>query len=429
MKEKSKTNRGLLISAAVLVIAVLLLGASAQAAPQLGKAIIKVGGQDICSGMNADYGRQMIMGAQLAIDEINAAGGILGSKLEMKFMDTELDAAVALKNAKYMVEEWGADFLFGHSAEGGVDAICPFLPKWGVLLMVCHSGSPRLTEDTVFKHKPGGDHLFRITMPFYQDALLSALYFKDRPDIKKIANMAADYEYGWYVGDLFKESLAKHRPDIKYVGHAAAGYGTADFTSHLAALMAKKPNLIISTPWAGEAVSVLRQGVVAGLYEADWFKVWFQCMGGSIDVAEGITDDVKAGKFHGKLWGTARYLWNQTDRPENVKFVSDFRKRFAGRYPNYSAAATYTAMYALKQALEKTKTLDAKALIKAFEGMTVQGPEGPRWFRPEDHQACYTVPLGRYTFDAKVADVAFLTDFSDIPWKEYYRFPPKFVTP
>lgn len=394
----------------------------------LGKAVIKVGGQDISSGMNADYGLQMKWGAQMAIDEINAAGGILNSKLEMKWMDSQLSAKLIVENAKYMVEQWGADFLFGLSLDGGIKALAPHLPKWKVLFMGCHAASPTINEELVFGKKPGGDHIFRIVVPFYQDAM-GAIYFSKWPDIKSWSILVADYEYGWVVKELFQNNMAKRRPDVKFLNEASAPYGTTDFSGQIAALMAKKPNMIVSVPWAGEGVSAIRQAQMAGLFEQPWFKVWYQCMGGSVDLAEGIIDDVKAGKFHGKLWATARYLWNQSDRPENKKFVAEFRKRHDGRYPNYSAAATYTTIYAFKKALEKTRSLDDKALIKAMEGMTIDGPEGERWIRPEDHNACYTVPLGRYTYDSSIADIPFLTNFSHIPWQDYFRNPPDYKTP
>ena len=67
--------------------------------------------------------------------------------------------------------------------------------------------------------------------------------------------------------------------------------------------------------------------------------------------------------------------------------------------------------------------------MKALEGMTVEAPEGPRYIRPEDHQACYSVPLGRYTYDADVCPNAFLTDLKSLPWEEYYRSPPDYEVP
>lgn len=402
----------------------------------LGKAVIRAGGQDICSGMNADYGRQMIMGATLAIEEINAAGGILGSMMELNFRDTEFNPELSLRNATWQVEDWGADFLFGFSNEECFYTVCEHLVEWDKLMFGCHVGDCFINEKYVYEQ--GHRNVFKTSTPYYQDAILPALYLvKDNPEITSWANMNADYGYGYGVGDCFKECLEANNIDIPCVAEPGAPYGTADFSSHIAAIMAAKPSFVLSTPWAGEAVSVLRQAVVAGLFEQDWFKVWFQCMGGSIDVAEGITDDVRAGKFHGKLWGTGRYVWNQSDRPENVRFVEAFRDRYAGRYPNYSAATCYTSMYIFKRAVEETGSLHAEDLIPVIEGMEVwdmplgnvgEDNRPPFQFRPEDHAGCYTTPCGRYTFTPEVG-VAFLTDLSDIPWFEYYRNPPDYVSP
>src|SRR5690242_1173245 len=95
-----------------LSIQALGCGPSEQPAPgpALGVDTIKVGGIGVISGSHADYGRQMIMGATLAINEINEKGGILGSKIEMKFLDEQLLADVAVANAKSLVNEWGAHF-------------------------------------------------------------------------------------------------------------------------------------------------------------------------------------------------------------------------------------------------------------------------------------------------------------------------------
>ena len=112
-----------------------------------------------------------------------------------------------------------------------------------------------------------------------------------------------------------------------------------------------------------------------------------------------------------------------------MRFVENFRKRNAGRYPNYSAANAYGAVYAYKQAIEKVKSLDKMKIVQALEGANVQYPEGPRWIRPEDHAFCYTTPAGYYTYDKNFAPVAFLTGFKDIPWQKYYMNPPNYEIP
>jgi branched-chain amino acid transport system substrate-binding protein len=156
--------------------------------------VIKIGGQGVTSGAHADYGRQMIMGATLAIDEINAAGGILGSTLEMKFMDSELKGAVAVKNARYMVQDWGAHLLFGVDSSGVCMAVGPVLPELDRIQIFVHAATEKLTEQLVYEK--GIKNIFRISVPVYQDSIVAAMIFKDFPEIKRWAGINCDYEYG-----------------------------------------------------------------------------------------------------------------------------------------------------------------------------------------------------------------------------------------
>jgi len=380
--------------------------------------VIKIGGQGVTSGAHADYGRQMIMGATLAIDEINAAGGILGSKLEMKFMDSELKPAVAVKNARYMVQEWGAHLLFGVDSSGVCMAVGAVLPELDRIQIFCHAATEKLTEKLVYEK--GIKNIFRISVPVYQDSIVAAMIFKDFPEIKRWAGINCDYEYGRTCWTLFKSTLKKYRPDVEFVAEAWAPFWTTDFSPHLSAVMAKKPDGIFATPWAGEAVMDLRQALLFGVF--DQIQVWWQAMGGSVDVLEGLAREVAKNKFKGKLWATARYIHNWPDTLENKTFVDRFRKRWA-RYPNYSAETSYSAIYVFKAAIEKTKSLETAKLIKAIEGMRIKCPGGERYFRPEDHQAVYTVPAGRVIHDPAYP-LPVLGDLRVIPAKDYYRKPP-----
>ncbi len=380
--------------------------------------VIKIGGQGVTSGAHADYGRQMIMGATLAIDEINAAGGILGSKLEMKFMDSEVKPATAVKNARYMVQEWGAHLLFGVDSSGVSMALGPILPELDRVHIFCHAATEKLTEDLVYKK--GIKHIFRISVPVYQDSIVSAMIFKDSPEIKRWAGIGTDYEYGRTCWALFKSTLKKYRPDVEFVAEAWAPFWTTDFSPHISAVMAKKPDAIFATPWGGEAVMDLRQALLLGVF--DQIQVWWQAMGGSIDVLEGLAREVSQNKFQGKLWATARYIHNWPDTPQNKAFVEKYVKRWA-RYPNYSAENCYSAIYVFKAAIEKTKSLDTAKLINAIEGMKISLPGGERYFRPEDHQAIYNVPAGRVMHDPAYP-LPVLGDLRVIPAEQYYRKPP-----
>jgi branched-chain amino acid transport system substrate-binding protein len=259
-----------------------------------------------------------------------------------------------------------------------------------------------------------------VSVPIYQDAITAALIFKDRKDIKRWANIGADYEYGYVAWNLFKDTLRKYRPDVEFVGEAWAPFLTLDFSPHIAAVMAQKPDAIFATPWAGEAVMLLRQSLIQGVF--DNVQVWWQAMGGSVDVLEGISAEVAKDRFKGKLWATARYIHNWPDTAENKAFNERYRKRWA-RFPNYSAETTYSALFIMKAAVEKARSLETDKVVAAMKGMQIRNPGGVRVFRSEDQQFIYNVPAGRPMMDAKYP-IPVLGDLRVFEAKDYYRHPP-----
>ncbi len=411
-----KRGRGVL--SGLFFFSLMIFAGPAEAQCQLGVPTIKLGVQGAASGAHADYGRQIMMGATMAVEEINGAGGILGCKLEMKFMDEELKPATAVKNVRYLVAEWGAHFLYGVDSSGSAMAVGPVLPELKRIHFFTHAATHRLTEELVVDKKI--KEIVRVSVPVYQDAVLAALVFKDRPEIKRFATIGADYEYGYVTWNLFKDTMKKFRPDAEFVAAAWTPFWTMDFSPHVSSVMAQKPDAIISTPWAGEAVMLLRQALLQGVF--DQIQAWWQAMGGSVDVLEGITREVQQDKFKGKLWATARYIHNWPDTPENKAFVERFEKRW-GRLPNYSAETTYSAILITKAAVEKARSLETEKVLEAMKGMQIKNPAGVRVFRAEDHQFVYNVPAGRVVWDPKYP-IAVLGDLKVVPAKDYYRYPP-----
>jgi len=406
------------LSVLFLLTLFLLLAGPARAQCQLGVPAIKVGAQGAASGPHADYGRQIEMGATMAAEEINAAGGILGCKVEIRFMDDENRAATGVKNARLLVTDWGAHFTVGTDSSGVAMAMGPVLAELKRIHFFTHAATHRLTEDLVASK--GIKEIVRVSVPIYQDAIIAALIFKDRMDIKRWANIGADYEYGYVAWNMFKETLRKYRPDVEFVGEAWAPFLTLDFSPHVSAVMAQKPDAIFATPWAGEAVMLLRQALIQGVF--DNVQVWWQAMGGSVDVLEGISAEVAKDRFKGKLWATARYIHNWPDTADNRAFIERYRKRWA-RFPNYSAETTYSALFIMKAAVEKARSLETDKVIAAMKGMQIRNPGGVRVFRSEDQQFIYNVPAGRPMMDAKYP-IPVLGDLKVFEAKDYYRYPP-----
>jgi len=405
------------LSAVLLNLLVLCMGV-AHAQCKLGVPVIKVGVQGAASGPHSDYGRQIEMGSTMATEEINAAGGILGCKVEIRFMDDENRAATGVRNARLLVTDWGAHFLVGTDSSGVAMALGPVLAELKRIQFFTHAATHRLTEELVAQK--GIHEIVRVSVPVYQDAIIAALIFKDRKDVRRWATIGADYEYGYVSWNLFKETLKKYRPDVEFVGEAWAPFLTLDFAPHISAVMAQKPDAIFATPWAGEAVQLLRQALIQGVF--DNVHVWWQAMGGSVDVLEGIAGEVQKDRFKGKLWATARYIHNWPDTPENKAFIERFTKRWK-RYPNYSAETTYSAFFIMKAAIEKAGSLETPKIIDALKGMEIRNPGGVRTFRAEDQQFIYNVPAGRPIMDPKYP-IPVLGDLKVFPAKDYYRYPP-----
>jgi branched-chain amino acid transport system substrate-binding protein len=401
----------------VALIASVVFPPTGHAQCQLGVPALRLGVQGIASGAHADYGRQINMGATMAVEEINAQGGILGCRLEIKFMDDENKPAVGVKNARFLVTEWGAHFLYGTDSSGVAMALGPVLHELGRIQFFTHAATHRLTEELVAGK--GIQEIVRVSVPVYQESL-AAWVFKDRPDIKRWATIGADYEYGYAAWTLFKETMKKFRPDVEFVAAAWAPFLTMDFSPHISAVMAANPDAIFATPWAGEAVALLRQALLQGVF--DKVQVWFQGMGGSVDVLEGIAREVQDNKFKGKLWATARYIHNWPNTETNKAFVARFQKRWS-RFPNYSAETTYSAIFITKAALEKARSLETEKVLAALKGMRIITPAGLRVYRAEDHQFVYAVPVGQVVWDPKYP-IPVLGNLRLFPVQDYYRWPP-----
>ncbi|MBI1724201.1 MAG: ABC transporter substrate-binding protein [Deltaproteobacteria bacterium] len=386
-------------------------GGAAPAAKRLTKPI-RIGGQAVMSGPLGGYGQFMRMGAQLAVEEINRAGGILGAKIEIEFRDEELKPDVAVRNARYFVDVWKADFLIGIDSSSVALAVGAIMPQLDRVLVVTHAATEKLNEQLVFKQ--GIRQVFRISVPVYQDGILSAMIARDFP-VRTWATISPDYEYGHTSWKMFRETLKRFRPDVEFVAESFAKFGTVDFGPHISKVMAVRPEAIFSTEWGGEAVALVKQAKLFGVFQNT--KAWMCGMGAAMDVLEGLGKDYPEG-----AWVSCRYWFQYPNTAENRRFVSRFRERWQ-KYPHYVSETSYSAVYALKGAVEKSGSIETAAVAKALEGMTLTTPAGKRHIRAEDHQAVYEVPWGRITHDRNYP-FPILTDLRVVPADQYYRHPP-----
>ena len=335
------------------------------------------------SGALAGYGEFHKMGVDMAVEEISAAGGIAGVKVEVDFRDSTLKADEAIKNARYFVDSWGADFLSGVDSSGQVLALGPVMAELDRVLIVTHAATEKLTEQQVFKD--GIKQVFRICSPTYQDGNAAAFVAKDLP-AKTWATISPKYEYGYTCWNMFKETLGKLKPDASFIAESWAPFGTTDFRPHINTIMDASPEGLYSTEWAGELITFVKQARQAGMF--DKIKHVMFPVGAAMDVLEGLGEEMPEG-----IWISGRYFFMYPDDERNRDWVARFKKRW-NHYPAYVSETGYSAMFAFKKAVEAAGSKETAKVIQALEGMTMESPGGVRVFRKEDHQALYDVPWG-----------------------------------
>ena len=380
---------------------------------------LKLGGQWILSGPLGTYGEFAMQGVNMAVDEINANGGVLGREIEFIVLDDEMGPDVGIRNARRLVMEDEVEAMIGTDSSGVALALKPVVEdELQVPWIVTHASTPRLTEG------PGGHmkYTFRISTILSANKIAAARLINelDLP-YQRIAHVSPDYAYGYDGWSVFRSEVGKLRPDIELgVAEAWAPFGTTDFTPHITTLLEAEPDLVFSTLWAGELVTFIRQALGFDFFEQTDFMVG---MGASTDVLYALGDEAPEG-----IWASNRY-WFQYPPWEtweiNKKFNEDFTNRY-GTHPAYVAETSYSAIYSIKAAIERHYTLtggdypNSDQLARALEGLAVATPGGIRYFRPGDHQATNNVTWGRYKHDPNY----------DIPILDpMYHFPAEEVTP
>ncbi len=383
---------------------------------------IKIGHIAIFSGPFGTYGELQKRGSLLAVEEINKAGGILGSEVEIIYKDSRAKPAEAVKQVRRLVEADKVDFVIGVDSSGVVLAVAQVMPELKKLLLVTHAATHKLTEEMVFKKK--NRYVFRLSVPVYQDGIMAAIIAAQLP-AKRWACVHPDYEYGYASWELFKATLKKLRPDVEFVGEAWAKIGTTDFKPLISSIMNKKPDGIHTVEWGVDLFTFVRQAKEMGLFEAvkyDGGYAWINPMGYSIDAMEALAKEYPEG-----CWVSGRYIWQYPPTELNKAFVKAHYKRWK-HLPAYSGATSYTAVYLIKHLIETTQTLDVETHIKTLENLTIYSPIGAMWIRKEDHQAVYEVPFGQIKRHPKYP-IPVLENLSGIPAQMYYRRPPFEETP
>ena len=371
----------------------LMLGAALclGAANEASAADIKIGEINSYSTLPA-FTEPYKKGWQMAVDEINAAGGIKGNKLIVVSKDDGGKPGDALTAANELVSSEGVVMIAGSFFSNIGLALADFAKQKKVFYL---AGEP-LTDAIVWSK--GNDYTFRLRPSNYVQAAMLADEAAKLP-AKRWATIAPNYEYGQSAVAVFKELLQKKRPDVQFVGEQWPPQGKIDAGSVAQAIEAVKPDAILNVTFGADLVKLVREGTTRGLFK-DRSVVSF--LTGEPEYLDPLKSETPEG------WIVTGYPWASIDLPAHKAFLDAYKKRY-NDYPRLGSIVGYSLIKSVAAILNKADGTSADALVAAAKGIEVDTPFGQITYRAADHQST----LGAYVGKTALRDSAgVMVDFA-----------------
>ncbi|NWG02606.1 MAG: ABC transporter substrate-binding protein [Syntrophaceae bacterium] len=388
--------RSFVFIACTLALSIMLYPAGTRA-----QAPIKVGIIDTYSGPPTTFTYDVRDAFKLAIDEVNAKGGVLKRKIEFTTRDDKFKVDVCLSMAKELIMMEKVDILMGTINSAGTLAVSEYCKTEKIPFIVTFSKSEKITGEK------GHRYVFSVTENTAMIGKAAAAGLAKRPFVKYwIAG--DDYEYGHALADGVWNNLKKLKSGVELIGQSWWKVGEPDLTPYLTAISTAKPDAVIFATGAASMVNAMKFAKATGFAE----KIpMFIHTATELSTLAPLGLDAPE-----KVIGTSNYHFYYPDTPKNKAFAKAFKDAY-GREPKVGALYGYLAAQFITKALEKAGTMDREKFIDALGGLKVDSPIGEIEMRAFDHQAMLPMYMG---MTKKVAEYPFLiaTDIVTIPGKD-----------
>jgi branched-chain amino acid transport system substrate-binding protein len=316
-------------------------------------------------------------GWELALEEINASGGLLGRKVEVVSRDDNANPGDAVRVAEELVSRERVDMIFGTFLSHIGLAVTDFAKQRKVLFLAAEPLTDKITWEN------GNRYTFRLRPSTYMQA---AMLVPEAAKLKKKrwAVVYPNYEYGQSAAATFKTLLKAAQPDVEFVGEQAPALFKIDAGSVAQALAETKPDAIFNVLFGADLAKFVREGTTRGLFKD---RVVFSMLSGEPEYLDPLRDEAPVG------WWVTGYPWYSIQRPEHQKFLTAYQKKWQ-EYPRLGSVVGYASMMSLASAIRKAGSTDTEKMIAAFRDLKVDTPLGKVTYRSQDNQSTMGAYVG-----------------------------------
>jgi len=317
-------------------------------------------------------------GWQLALEEINGAGGVNGRALQVVSREDGGTPGEAVRVAEELISRDQVAMLMGTFASHVGLAVSNLAARRKVVFIAAEP----LTDKIVWEN--GNRYTFRLRPSTYMQVAM-LVPEAARLHKRRWAIVYPNYEYGQSAAASFKRLLSAAQPDAQIVAEQAPALGKIDAGAVVQALADARPDAIFSSLFASDLQKFVREGNIRGLYRD---TAVFNLLAGEPEYLDTLKEETPDG------WWVTGYPWREIDTPEHRAFLSAYRARWQD-YPRVGSVVGYAAMYTVASALRKAGGTDSEKLVTALEGLRMSTPFGPIEYRALDHQSTMGAYVGQ----------------------------------
>ncbi len=317
-------------------------------------------------------------GMELAIDEVNASGGVLGKKLELITRDDNANPGDAVRVAEELISREKIDVLTGTFLSNTGLAVADFAKQKKVFFLAGEPLSDKLTW------QGGNAYTFRLRPGTYMQA---AMLVPEAVKLKKKrwAVVYPNYEYGQSAVAAFKTLLKAAQPEVEFVAEQAPPLGKLDAGSVVQALADAKPDAIFNVLFGADLTKFVREGNTRGLFQD---REVVSLLTGEPEYLDALKDETPNG------WIVTGYPWSSLATADHKTFLQAYQAKFKD-YPRMGSVVGYALIKSVAAGVAKAQGVDSDKLRVAFRGLQVATPFGKITYRAEDHQSTMGAFVGR----------------------------------